>query len=302
MTDFLRSLTREEVELINWLGQCTIGTWRIGKDGLVNVFGSFDCSGQDLKDFKGVKFGRVYKSFICKHNSLTNLEGAPKEVGGNFDCSYNKLTSLEGAPKRVGENFDCGHNNLTSLKGAPKAVGYDFLCNNNNLTNLEGAPKAVGENFHCFHNKLISLKGAPKKVGENFDCRHNNLKSLRGAPKVVGDIFICEYNFLINLKGIPQKVGGLFCNGNDLTSLEGASQQMKGWKHGYPDSSHFEHNPISERTLKLIHDAMVEHNVPYVIALGMVKNSIEEDEYIKLSKGLSNKTLRGASLLGRFTD
>jgi hypothetical protein len=47
---------------------------------------------------------------------------------------------------------------------------------------------------------------------------------------------------------------------------------------------------------------MIEHNVPYVIALGMAKNSIKEDEYIKLSKGLANKTLKAASLLGRFTD
>jgi len=61
-------------------------------------------------------------------------------------------------------------------------------------------------------------------------------------------------------------------------------------------------NPISEDTLGLIHYTMVEHKVPYVIALGMVKNSIKEDEYIKLSKGLTNKTLKGASLLGRFTD
>ena len=257
MTDFLKSLTRKEVELINWLGQCTIGTWRIGKDGLVNVFGSFDCSGQDLKDFKGVKFGRVYKSFICKHNSLTNLEGAPKEVGGNFDCSYNKLTSLEGAPKGVGEDFRCNHNNLTSLKGAPKEVGEDFICYYNSLTNLKGAPKVVGKDF------------------------------------------ICDYNSLTNLKGAPQKVESFFCNGNKLTSLEGAPQHARQLAQSI---SYFEHNPISESTLRLIHGTMIEHNVPYVIALGMAKNSIKEDEYIKLSKGLANKTLKGASLLGRFTD
>ena len=299
MTDFLKSLTREEIELVNWLGQCTKGTWTIGKDGLVNVFGGFDCSRQDLKDFKGVKFGRVSKWFRCDHNNLTSLEGAPKEVGDNFDCSYNNLTSLEGAPKVVVNDFRCDHNNLTSLKGAPKAVGENFECDYNSLTNLEGAPKAVGENFDCGNNKLISLKGAPKEVGKNFSCDHNNLTSLKGAPKVVGENFFCDYNSLTNLKGAPQKVGGFFCNGNKLTSLEGAPQHTEGI---YQSIAYFAHNPISERTLELIHVTMIEHNVPYVIALGMVKNNIKEDEYIKLSKGLTNKTLKGSSLLGRSMD
>jgi hypothetical protein len=33
------------------------------------------------------------------------LEGAPKEVGGDFNCSYNDLTSLEGAPEKIGGTF-----------------------------------------------------------------------------------------------------------------------------------------------------------------------------------------------------
>jgi len=213
MIDFLRSLTREEIELVNWLGKCTKGSWEIGKDGLVNVFGSFDCSGQDLKDFKGVKFGIVTKDFDCDDNNLTSLEGAPKGVGEDFNCSSNKLTSLKGAPKKVGGDFSCEYNKLTSLKGAPREVGDECW-------------------VYCQDNKLTSLEG------------------------------------------IPQGVKHLMCDGN----------------------------PISEDTLGLIHYTMVKHKVPYVIALGMVKNSIKEDEYVKLSKGLINKTLKGASLLGRSMD
>jgi hypothetical protein len=41
---------------------------------------------------------------------LTSLEGAPKEVGGNFYCPNNQLTSLEGAPKEVGGSFWCYNN------------------------------------------------------------------------------------------------------------------------------------------------------------------------------------------------
>ena len=69
--------------------------------------------------------------FYCTNcNSLKSLEGAPKEVGGDFICfNCKSLTSLEGAPKEVGGNFDCGYcDSLTSLEGAPKEVRGDFYC------------------------------------------------------------------------------------------------------------------------------------------------------------------------------
>ena len=47
----------------------------------------------------------VKGDFYCPYNSLTSLEGAPKEVGGYFFCSYNSLTSLEGLPKEIGEDL-----------------------------------------------------------------------------------------------------------------------------------------------------------------------------------------------------
>ena len=47
----------------------------------------------------------VKGGFYCPNNSLTSLEGAPKEVGGYFFCHNNSLTSLEGAPKEIGGNL-----------------------------------------------------------------------------------------------------------------------------------------------------------------------------------------------------
>ena len=49
-------------------------------------------------------------NFISSNcNSLTSLEGAPKEVSGGFYCDYcNSLISLKGAPKKVSGNFACG--------------------------------------------------------------------------------------------------------------------------------------------------------------------------------------------------
>ena len=45
------------------------------------------------------------RGFICSHSQLTSLVGAPEKVAF-FDCSFCKdLTSLEGAPKEVNGDF-----------------------------------------------------------------------------------------------------------------------------------------------------------------------------------------------------
>ncbi len=119
-------------EQVKWLNKCTEGTWKINpQTGLVDVNGIFDCSEQDLTDFKGVRFGVVGWRFLCTNNQLTSLEGAPQEVGGWFNCADNQLTSLEGAPQRVGGGFNCADNQLTTLEGAPQEVGGLFSCADN---------------------------------------------------------------------------------------------------------------------------------------------------------------------------
>jgi hypothetical protein len=116
-------LTPEQIE---WLDKCT-DEWTINpQTGLVDVDGDFDCSEQDLTDFKDVRFGVVSEDFICRNNQLTSLEGAPQDVGGDFYCHDNQLTSLVGAPQSVGQDFNCSNNQLTSLEGAPQDVGGYF--------------------------------------------------------------------------------------------------------------------------------------------------------------------------------
>ena len=165
------ALTPEQVE---WLDQCTKGTWKLNpRTGLVDVNGDFDCRGQGLSDFKGVRFGKVGRHFYCHDNQLTTLEGAPLNVRGGFSCYSNRLTSLEGAPEKVGWDFSCYNNLLTSLVGAPQKVEGDFHCGSNLLTSLEGAPREVGVGFYCSNNLLTSLEGAPRKVGWSFCCESN---------------------------------------------------------------------------------------------------------------------------------
>jgi hypothetical protein len=185
-------LTEEQVK---WLDKCTLGTWKLNpQTGLVDVDGDFDCSDQELRDLKGVRFGVVKGNFYCYKNQLTTLEGAPQVVERSFHCENNELTSLEGAPRKVKRDFWCHDNRLTSLVGAPRKVEGDFDCEGNGLTSLVGAPRKVGGDFFCKGNQLTSLVGAPQKVGGYFSCYRNQLTSLEGAPREVGGIFNCEDN------------------------------------------------------------------------------------------------------------
>jgi hypothetical protein len=171
MFESVMELTQEQVQ---WLDNCAKGSWSLNpQTGLVDVTGDFNCSGLDLTDFKGVKFGEVWRGFYCENNRLTSLVGAPQEVGGRFYCDHNALTSLEGAPQRVDGDFCCNRNNLTSLVGAPQEVGGGFYCDHNALTSLEGAPQEVKGNFNCYDNDLTSLIGAPQSVGGHFYCDNN---------------------------------------------------------------------------------------------------------------------------------
>ncbi|MHA1883077.1 MAG: hypothetical protein ACTSUO_08535 [Candidatus Thorarchaeota archaeon] len=150
-------------------GECTQNP-----DGTWSCEGNVDLFNLGLKRLP-VKFKRVKGSFLCEHNQLTTLEGAPEYVGRYFFCEHNQLTSLEGAPKKVEESFHCDHNRLTTLKGAPEYVGKNFYCRDNRLTSLEGAPKYVGGRFVCNHNQLTSLEGAPEYVGGVLDVAVNSL-------------------------------------------------------------------------------------------------------------------------------
>jgi hypothetical protein len=86
--------------------------------------------------FIPIRFGYVSGNFVCIGNELTSLVGCPVEVGGNFVC-INSLTSLEGGPKEVGGHFNCSYNKLTTLEGCPELVCGNFVCINNLLSDLD---------------------------------------------------------------------------------------------------------------------------------------------------------------------
>jgi hypothetical protein len=153
--DILETQTRLTAEQMVWLNESSNGIWEINpQTGLVDVKGFFECSGQGLTDFKGVRFGNIWKGFYCEHNSLTSLAGAPQKVGGSFFCSSNSLTTLEGAPETVDGDFYCDRNRLSSLEGSPEIVGGGFSCCDNYITSLDGAPQVVEGDFYCEGNPI----------------------------------------------------------------------------------------------------------------------------------------------------
>jgi len=174
---------------IDFLDNFTKGTWTLNSEGLVDIQGNFDCSGEDLTDFRGIKFGRVSGNFYFYKNEFKSLEGVPKEVGGSFRCDQNNLVSLVGSPQKVKLNFSCQANNLVSLVGAPKEIGEDFICGQQDFVTLEGSPEKVGGFFSCIQNPLQSLKGAPKEIGGYFNIRYVDVPAGKWSLQTLAEMY-----------------------------------------------------------------------------------------------------------------
>jgi hypothetical protein len=213
--DLRGGLSKEQIKFLN---KFTMGDWKYNQDtGLVDVSGSFDCGGEGLKDFLGIRFGKVSGNFDCSGNQLTTLEGSPSRVGGSFNCRYNQLTTLEGSPSRVDGNFWCSGNQLTTLEGSPSRVDGGFWCSDNQLTTLEGSPSRVDGGFWCSFNQLTTLEGSPSRVGGSFYCYRNPLKSLKGAPEIIrGGLYLYNSGLNYNLKSFLDEISR---NGPELTEL-----------------------------------------------------------------------------------
>jgi hypothetical protein len=144
---------RTEKEIIDLCSEYGIWNYQIRDDGSIDVDGDVDLY-EKLEDLKQLPliFNEVKGYFKCDDNSLTSLEGCPKEVSdGFFSCSWDKLTSLEHSPKIIKGDFYCpGNEHLTSLEGLED-------------THISGELDIWG----C--SRLYSLKGFPKKFS-SFDC------------------------------------------------------------------------------------------------------------------------------------
>ena len=103
-----RELTPEQEGFLN---RYVRGTWGINSEGLVDVEGDFDCAREGLNNFQGIRFGTVSGDFNCSSNQRTSLEGAPREVKGNFDCNMNPISdqTIELICQKMMENPEMGY-------------------------------------------------------------------------------------------------------------------------------------------------------------------------------------------------
>ena len=89
----------------SFMVSCTNASYKLTKQGLVNVSGNFSCQGRGISDFKGIKFGTIKGNFNVKSNNFSSLEGFPKKVGGDLNLSKNKFESLKGCPEYKGIGY-----------------------------------------------------------------------------------------------------------------------------------------------------------------------------------------------------
>ena len=96
--------------------------------------------------------------------------------------------------------------------------------------------------------------------------------------------FDCYSNQLTSLEGAPQEVGGYFdCRNNQLTSLEGAPREVRG-----DFDCHW--NPISDQTMELICQKMRENpEMGYGAILASLQSRIPEKDWEKLDKSSLDK-------------
>ena len=178
-------------------------------------------------------------------------------VRGTWRINSEGLVDVEG-------DFNCSGSGIKSLMGIRfGSVGGNFYCHNNQLTSLEGAPREVRGDFYCHENQLTSLEGAPREVKRDFDCSSNQLTSLEGAPREVKRDFYCDRNQLTSLEGAPREVGGGF---------------------------YCESNPISDETMKLICQKMMENpEMEYGAILASLQSRIPQEDREKLDKNSLDK-------------
>jgi len=230
----MHRLYKTHLQITQWLERHGIHNYTLTPDPVygftVDVQDNVNLSDQALKKIL-VKFGRVNGDFMCSHNQLTTLFGAPDRIEGIFDCRANRLTSLDFSPLVVEDHFVCDHNFLTTLKGCTQNLKNNFSCSHNRITSLEFGP-AEADCYWCDYNCLTSLEFAPQKVQARFRCNNNQLIDLEFCPQSVGGHFNCQNNPMLADAQNIDSFQEIFKIHKEIVRIKNERQQLSLSIHG----------------------------------------------------------------------
>lgn len=184
-------------------------------------------------------YGTGIKGVWSEHNGLTALDIAGAAELQYLMCTGNDLDSLDVTVNSSLIYLSCGGNNLTSLQLNPGL--QELFCHGNELSSLDLSGNSALMSINCSMNPLerLDLSGNPNL--KNLWCWENQLAELDLSANLALQRISCYSNLLTSLdlsghSGIltldchnnqltSLKVRGfwlheLYCNGNQLDSLD----------------------------------------------------------------------------------
>ena len=204
----------------------------INSDGSIDIHERVEVSRHTCKEvYKSLfpltvlpfKFNVVQGDFIAHSNELESLVNFPKRVEGKLHMPcVGPLTDLEGCPEYVGGDFSFYRETglVKDLVGGPKYIGGDVYVQGGNIASLEGCPEVIYGKLDAGYSQLKTLEGSPKIVHGDLKVHYTQIKSLEGSPKTVGGDFACGFNSdIISLKGAPLEIKGEF-RGNNFSDAD----------------------------------------------------------------------------------
>lgn len=218
----------------------------------------------------------------CDGQYTYNTETGLIDVDGSINCSHEYLSDFLGFSfGNISGDFRCEHNNLKSLEGGPITVKGTYNCSENLIEDLKYAPQWVEGEFDCRDNEITSFEGSRLKMVGSLDIRRNPLISLKGAPEGFDKTGLERNNYYF---------------GGSFTNLDGIDNSFD------PDMVYFETNKLDTKILNKIYSVMYDKKVSYLIALTYL--NFDKDTLALLTEGLGldKETIRGASLLGKFSE
>jgi len=139
-----------------WLDNRNVKNYVINADGTIDVSGNVEISSSGIRGKLRVKFGKVTGNFDISYNHISNLEGCPNYVGGDFIAHSNDLKKLVGGPEEVGGSYNVCCNKLITLEGCAIEIGKNLYVDNNLLKQID-ITSSIGGDIHCFHNRIPKI-------------------------------------------------------------------------------------------------------------------------------------------------